>query len=188
MLESKLSIRESSLSGRTVMAMDLPVDIIRSRRRKKTVSGAIRQGRIEVRVPAGLRARDESRLVDDMVEKVLRQVTSSSVDLVGRATQLARRYGLPMPESVAWSDRQKQRWGSCSTSEGRIRISTRLADVPEWVLDSVLVHELAHLVEPGHGPGFRELVGRYELTERATGYLMALDRFGEGDELPPNSG
>lgn len=68
-----------------------------------------------------------------------------------------------------------KRWGSCTPSQGRIRISERLADVPPWVLDYVLVHELAHLEVPGHGTEFQQLVHRYELTERATGYLIALD-------------
>ena len=165
--------------------MDLPIDIIRSARRKKTVSGAVRMGRIEVRVPAGLDPEDESKLVDDMVSRLQRQVGTSSLDLEARTAQLADRYGFPLPESVTWSARQRQRWGSCSTEERRIRISSRLVDVPGWVLDSVLIHELAHLEEPGHGPRFRELVSRYSLTERATGYLMALDRFGSPEPPEP---
>ena len=43
--------------------------------------------------------------------------------------------------------------------------------MPDWVLDYVLVHELAHLVVPGHGPQFWSLVDRYPRTERARGYL-----------------
>jgi hypothetical protein len=45
--------------------------------------------------------------------------------------------------------------------------------MPAWVLDWVLIHELAHLEVPDHGPRFKSLVDRYELAERATGYLMA---------------
>ena len=43
--------------------------------------------------------------------------------------------------------------------------------MPSWVLDYVLVHELAHLRVPGHGPKFWALVDRYPRTERARGYL-----------------
>ena len=64
--------------------------------------------------------------------------------------------------------------GSCTAAERSIRISNRLASMPGWVLDSVLVHELAHLDEPNHGPRFKALVDRYQLTERAKGYLMAM--------------
>ena len=78
---------------------------------------------------------------------------------------------------------QRQRWGSCTVDSGDIRISDRLVDVPPWVLDSVLIHELAHLVVPNHGPDFESIVNRYPLNERATGYLMAVS-----DRLNQQSG
>jgi predicted metal-dependent hydrolase len=65
------------------------------------------------------------------------------------------------------------RWGSCTPSTGTIRISTRIAAFPDWVIDYVIVHELAHLHVPGHGADFWSLVQRYPRSERAIGYLMA---------------
>jgi hypothetical protein len=58
-----------------------------------------------------------------------------------------------------------------------------LAREPGWVLDYVIVHELAHLRVRRHGPGFWALVERYPLTERARGFLIAraLER-GEGED------
>jgi len=56
---------------------------------------------------------------------------------------------------------------------GAVRVSRRLADFPPWVLDYVLVHELAHLAEADHSPAFWALVARYPLAERARGFLMA---------------
>ena len=67
------------------------------------------------------------------------------------------------------------RWGSCTFTTGAIRIARRAASLPDWVLDYLLVHELAHLEHADHGPGFWELVMRFPLTERARGYLMAID-------------
>jgi predicted metal-dependent hydrolase len=52
-----------------------------------------------------------------------------------------------------------------------IRLSSRLQALPGWVVDYVLVHELAHLLEPGHGPAFHRLVERYPRAERAEGFL-----------------
>jgi predicted metal-dependent hydrolase len=151
------------------------VEVVRSHRRKRTVSGRIAEGRFEVRVPAGLNDSEEARLVADMTARLKRRVVSDDIDLGRRASELADRYGLRRPARVEWSGRQMQRWGSCTPSAGHIRISDRLASMPVWVLDSVLVHELAHLEEANHGQRFQTLVERYPLTERARGYLMAVD-------------
>lgn len=159
---------------------DFPIDVVRSSRRKRTVSASLREDRIKVMIPDGLDPEEESRLVGEVSDRVIRKATSATVDLRARAAHLAERYGLPEPSEVEWSERQKRRWGSCS-ADGRIRISTRVASMPEWVLDWVLIHEMAHLEADDHGPRFKELVSRYELAERATGYLIAA-----GDRAPGN--
>lgn len=157
---------------------DLPVEIIRSDRRKRTLQADVIDGAIRVRVPAGLPREEERRMVEELVDKIRRKMAAGQVDLGPRAASLARRYELPAPSDVSWSDRQNLRWGSCTPSQGTIRISSRLGNVPEFVLDFVIVHELAHLLVSGHGPEFRRLEDRYELAERARGYLMALRHSG----------
>lgn len=152
---------------------DLPVEVVRSKRRKRTIQAYVVDGRVRVLVPAGLPGAEEARLVESMVARATRRFTSTSVDLPTRARTLARRYDLPEPTTIEWSDRQLSRWGSCTPTDSKIRISNRLAAMPGWVLDWVLVHELAHLAVPDHGPRFQALVGRYELGERAEGYLIA---------------
>lgn len=152
---------------------EFPVEIVRSPRRKRTVQASLTDGLIRVMVPAGMDPDDERRLVDDMTDRIVRKHTSWLIDLEARAALLAGRYSLPKPATIEWSNRQNTRWGSCTPATRRVRISARLATMPPWVLDSVIVHELAHLEEAGHGPRFQELVSRYELTERARGFLMA---------------
>jgi predicted metal-dependent hydrolase len=89
---------------------------------------------------------------------------------------------------VQWSDHQRQRWGSCTPEDSTIRVSSRLAAFPSWVLDYVLVHELAHLLVEHHGPEHDDLVNRFPLAERARGFLVAKDLdpddFDEFDEPP----
>jgi predicted metal-dependent hydrolase len=51
------------------------------------------------------------------------------------------------------------RWGSCSTS-GAISLSWRLIMAPNFVLNYVCAHEVAHLKEMNHGPRFWRLVER----------------------------
>jgi predicted metal-dependent hydrolase len=118
---------------------------------------------------------DEAVYVADVVAKLERKYRSRHVDLEARAAQLARRYRLPHARSIRWADNQRSRWGSCSIASADIRISTRLADLPSWVLDYVIVHELVHLVEARHGPEFDAIVARYPKAERAIGYLLAKD-------------
>jgi predicted metal-dependent hydrolase len=153
------------------------VEVRRSSRRRRTVS-AYRDGdRSIVLVPAGLSRREEERLVAQMLEKLAareaRRRGPSDDDLKRRAGELSRRYfaGRARPSSVRWSTAQQRRWGSCTPSDASIRLSSRLQSLPSFVQDYVLVHELAHLLEPNHSPAFWALVGSYPQAERARGFL-----------------
>lgn len=163
--------------------MAMPVDVVRSRKRKKTVHAAVVDGRIRVQMPAWMSAEEERTYVAELVERLEKRYRCEHVDLETRAAALARRYDLPIPHSVRWSQNQRSRWGSCSVAARTIRVSNRLADWPEWVLDYVLVHELAHLIEANHSPAFHALVARYPLAERAIGFLIA--KGFENDEGEP---
>ena len=143
-------------------------------------------GVIEVRVPAGLAAAEEARLVENLVRRITRRRAGTHIDLPARAALLARRHGLPRPERIEWVDNQSQRWGSCTPATGTIRLSRRLAGFPRWVLDYVIVHELAHLRVGGHGPAFWDLVNRYPRTERARGFLIAKGLDDDADDSPGN--
>lgn len=151
------------------------VRIVRSTRRKRSAAARVVDGVVEVRVPAGLSRRDEARIVERLVARIERRTQSEPIDLTARAAQLAHRYDLPEPDTIRWVDNQVSRWGSCTPATRTIRLSTRLAAFPEWVIDYVIVHELAHLVVHGHGADFWDLVNRYARTERARGYLMAME-------------
>jgi len=154
----------------------LETRVIRSARRRRTISARVRGGVIEVLVPAGLTRREEETWVERMRARLLRRrIPTTDAELQRRAVALAERYfgGALEPSSVRWSAGQKMRWGSCTPETGTIRLSQRLGDFPRWVVDYVLVHELAHLRYAGHGPRFWALVNRYPLAERARGYLLA---------------
>ena len=152
----------------------MPVEVVRSAKRRKSVSARIVGGRIVIRMPQWMSKAQEREYVDSLVAKLVRQHTATSVDLPARASELARRYDLPEPTSIRFVSNQSSRWGSCTPSTGEIRISDRIAGFPGWVLDAVIVHELAHLVELGHGPEFRALADRYPKQERAYGFLIAM--------------
>lgn len=153
-----------------------PIRVIRSDRRRKTSSARFVEGVIEVRIPSWMSAAEEQRTVDDLVARVVkaREMATREVDLEERAGRLADRYGFPRPASIRWVGNQAKRWGSCTPSTGEIRISSRLRRVPDYVLDYVIVHELAHLIEGNHGPAFHVLEDRYPRRERAEGFLDAM--------------
>jgi predicted metal-dependent hydrolase len=159
------------------------VDIRRSKRRKRTVS-AYRDGeRVVVLMPDRLSATEEARWVETMLQRLDKQRSRSRVSdekLLARAHELACRHlpEVPEPASVRWVANQSRRWGSCTPADRSIRLSTRLQAMPGWVVDDVLVHELAHLVEPTHSTAFWRLVHRYPKAERAEGYLEGVSAAG----------
>jgi hypothetical protein len=127
-------------------------------------------------IPARFSAAQEREWVDRMVARLSaqdRRRRPGDADLSARAGELSGRYlgGLARPASVNWAANQNSRWGSCTPADGTIRLSTRLQGMPAWVIDYVLLHELAHLLEQGHGPRFWSLLAGYPRTERARGYL-----------------
>lgn len=155
------------------------IEVRRSHRRRRTVS-AYRDGdRTVILVPARFTPDEEERWVAKMLERLAardRRRRPSEDTLLDRATELSERYldGRAAPISVRWVDNQNSRWGSCTPADGSIRLSRRLIGLPEWVVDYVLVHELAHLIVPGHGPDFWDLVNAYPKAERARGYLEGI--------------
>ncbi|MQA94975.1 MAG: DUF45 domain-containing protein [Streptosporangiales bacterium] len=155
------------------------VEVRRSHRRRRTVS-AYREGdRTVILVPARFTPAEEERWVAKMLERLAardRRRRPSEATLLDRAIDLSGRYldGRAEPVSVRWVDNQNTRWGSCTPADGSIRLSRRLIGLPEWVVDYVLVHELAHLIVPGHGADFWELVNNYPKAERARGYLEGI--------------
>jgi predicted metal-dependent hydrolase len=149
------------------------VEVIRSAKRRRTVEAREVDGVLRISIPATMTRAEEDHWITEMMSRMERKRETAAIDLEGRARRLARRYGLPEAASVRWSDNQQWRWGSCSPWEGSVRISSRLAKEPVWVLDYVIVHELAHIAVPHHNADFWALVDRYPKAERAKGFLIA---------------
>ncbi|GAA1794805.1 MAG: M48 family metallopeptidase [Actinobacteria bacterium] len=159
------------------MSQEPVVEIRRSARRRRTVAARREGDRIIVMLPAGLSAAQEKTWVDKMVARLDRQAprraARSDQDLIRRARELSDAHldGRPRPTSVRWVGNQGRRWGSCTPATGEIRLSDRLRTMPGYVVDYVLVHELTHLLVPGHGPDFWAWVANYPRAERARGFL-----------------
>jgi predicted metal-dependent hydrolase len=157
----------------------MKVRIIKSKKRRKTVTARLEDGVLCVRVPTALSKDKVKLLVERFKKSIKKKKKTQSLKkqdwLVKRAGKLNNEFfGGKLNFVIKWSKNQKRIYGSCSAGLKTIRISSRLVKLPKWVLDYVLLHELAHLIEANHSKSFWRLVNQYKRAERARGYLMGL--------------
>ena len=157
----------------------MEVKIVRSHNRKRTISAKLVGNVISISAPADI-PQDKleeiiAKLKNRIEKKLQKRQLNSQVDLHDVAHKLNHQYfgGELKIELIEYSTNQNKVHGNCNYKNKTIRISHRLANMPEWVRDYVIVHELAHIIEPNHGESFWKLVSRYELSERARGFLLA---------------
>ena len=172
---------KSSKTGDTTVLIEPPrfdrpeVEIQSSARRKKTGTAHWSGSRIIVQIPANVRGKDRTIFVDELVERLLTQrpqVAAGDGMLEERARLLAAQYNDGVePVSVRCVTNQQARWASCSPGTKEIRVSSRLRQCPEWVIDAVLVHELAHLQVADHSPAFYEIANRHPRQDDSELYL-----------------
>lgn len=161
-----------------------PVEVRRSKRRTSTVSAFRERGQIVVLIPAKFTVAQEKRWVADVVTQLLdreHRRARTAEQLFARAQELNAEYfaGQLRPSAVTWSSQQRRVWGTCNTDTGSIRLAATLQQFPVWVQDYVLMHELAHLVEPRHCPRFWAIVEQFPHTERARGFLEGVSAAAE---------
>src|SRR5699024_10939566 len=119
---------------------EMPVKVIRSAKRKRTVAARLNGGVLEVRIPGWMSQQEEAKAVADMLTRVAKRTTTqhaSDEQLAQRAQGLNVKYldGQATVGSIRWVSNQNTRWGSTSLATGDIRISNRLQKVPDYVLD-----------------------------------------------------
>jgi len=158
----------------------MKINITRSSNRKRTVQGRLINGVLKIRAPASMSDAELQPHIDNIRKRLEKRQAKKNLDDNGlnkRAQELNKKYfgGKLKWKSIKWVTNQAKRHGSCTPSLGTIRLSHRLATMPAFVQDYVIVHELAHLIEANHGPSFWKLVYQFPKTERARGYLMAVD-------------
>ncbi|QOS67808.1 M48 family metallopeptidase [Eggerthella guodeyinii] len=139
-------------------------------------------GFVEVSAPTYVRDRDVERFVREKrpwIDAKIAQVAASPAAVAAEAApeQVAAWRAVVeacVPALVeAWEPimgvkagklayrNMTSRWGSCQPSTGRICINVRLALYPPECLEYVVVHELCHLLERGHGPRFKALMDTF---------------------------
>lgn len=160
------------------------IQIKRSKRRKNTVEAKFVQDKLVIYLPCGMSKSDEKKWIDKMTRwgnnyKKRKELNNNS-QLLDRSQKLNKKYfNGDLNFSIKFVENQKTKFGSCTIKTKSIRISDRLAKMPQWVQDYVIIHELAHILYPNHSHKFWEKVNQYKYAERAKGYLIAVGMLSE---------
>lgn len=180
--------------------MQKNIVVKRSVRRKRTVEARMENQVLCIFIPATFSVEEEQLWVQKILERFAKRKHKfllSDTELFVRAQKLSETFfsNTVKPVSVRWVENQKNRWGSATPAQGTIRLSTQLQGMPRWVVDYVLLHELAHFIVAGHGEKFWQLLETYPHTLRAKGFLEGYvyaknceDYVCEDPEPEPDSG
>ncbi|MDP2844912.1 MAG: M48 family metallopeptidase [Candidatus Methanoperedens sp.] len=157
----------------------MEVKIIRSPDRKKTVQARMVGDTLVVYLPLGIHREEERKLIEDMKQKLEKRKLKKRINKDDypkkRFDEFNNKYfqGRLKVNSIEFVTNQERKNGSCTPANCTIRLSHKLLDMPKWVLDYVIMHEMAHLVHPDHSKAFWGKVGEFKYTERARGFLIA---------------
>ncbi len=181
---------------------EVTVVVRRDRRLKKSGRWQPQpDGSILLRVPYRLPEQEVKPMLEQIAARLARKqrraARRTDDDLQARAETINRRYfgGEIEWAAIRWVGNMQHRLGSCTWSpappdstlsgptDGHIRISERIRGWPQWVVDYVIAHELAHRVHPNHSPEFWAFLSdAYPLTEKARGFIAGVG-FAKGEPL-----
>jgi predicted metal-dependent hydrolase len=168
----------------------LTVNVTLDKRLRKSVRWTLKRETIQVRFPPHISAQELDRLLDDIIARVIKQRVrarkQNDDDLHQRATTINQSYfdGELRWHTIRWVSNMQRRLGSCTeggTTDGDIRISDRIKTWPQYVVDYIIAHELAHRKYPNHSPDFWAYLARYPQIERARGFIDGI-AYAEGDD------
>ncbi|PNX54254.1 MAG: hypothetical protein BV458_00105 [Thermoplasmata archaeon M9B2D] len=172
------------------------ITILRSKRRKKTIQTKYEPGHLWIYLPFGMSAKEEQKWIERMIQRVEQRQKKQTLQksdrwLMQRAKELNKKYfDARLCFSIKFVMNQNTLYGSCTSFDRTIRISERVKNMPLWVQDYIIIHELTHLLYPNHSKKFWEKVNQYKYAERARGYLIAIgaqnDETSESGESEPN--
>jgi predicted metal-dependent hydrolase len=152
--------------------------VIRSKRRKRSISAFRQGGKIVISIPARLSKAEEREIVPEMIAKIrAKEVAAPESELMEMADALLSSFAPEIairPASVNWRQ-MNERWGSCTSVDRSIRLASKLQRAPKYVLEFVLYHEAIHLQHADHGPEFYQFLHRYPRHLEAEAFLAGFE-------------
>jgi predicted metal-dependent hydrolase len=142
-----------------------------------------------LRIPYRLPKRQIPDLLKQITQRLDKQIKQAKrrtdADLHERARYINKKYfgGSIEWKAIRWVGNMNQRLGSCTnggSTDGHIRISDKIKNWPQWVIDYVIAHELVHRLHSDHSKAFWDTLTKgYPKTERARGFIQGMG-FAEG--------
>ncbi|MCI0685308.1 MAG: M48 family metallopeptidase [Gemmataceae bacterium] len=181
------------MDGSTSINIDgVTLRLVVERKRVRHINARLRQETLFVSAPAGVSQQILDQVVPDLARRLVRRVHARKVNTEEDALALVRKVAARFPNRpevahVEFVTTQMSRWGSYSSRTRTIRLHAALCDMPRWVLESVVAHELAHVSYLDHGPAFWALVRSVDPDcDRADGFLNGVSWLARNDgQLPP---
>lgn len=126
---------------------------MRGRSAKLSARARLKPSRLKARAWPGASRKRIRELVEEWYRGLLRAAAT------GRVEKWAGVLGVKV--RAVYVQQMKTKWGGCSHKKATIRLNTELAKRAPEFLDYVVLHEVAHLVEPHHGPRFQRLMDKH---------------------------
>jgi len=160
---------------------DIKIEIKYSKRRKKTVSAVFRNDTLIISAPQNI----NKQFLDDFIKKTKRKYFVSmenkktnlkelSLKLMKKYFSKAIRDKIGNDFDITFVSTQKTVLGVCNYANRTIRLSDVLIPLPNWITNYVIIHELAHFIEPNHSKRFWEIVNNYPYVDQAKSFLQGL--------------
>jgi predicted metal-dependent hydrolase len=181
----------STTKPQTITVDGVTLTLLIERKRVKNINARLRQSTLSVSAPLNTPQTMLDQVIPDLARRLLRRVRARQInaeeDALALAHKVAARPNRPAVAHVQFVTTQQARWGSYSSATRTIRLNAALRDMPRWVLEAVVAHELAHVAHHNHGPAFWKLLRSvYPDTDRADAFLAGVAWLGRRWEaLPP---
>jgi hypothetical protein len=184
--------RMPSTNPQTITIDGVTLTLLIERKRVKNINARLRESILSISAPLHTPQATLDQVIPDLARRLVRRVRARQInaeeDALALANKVAARFpNQPVVAHVEFVTTQQARWGSYSSATRTIRLNAALREMPRWVLEAVVAHELAHVSHHDHGPGFWKLLRSvYPDTDRADAFLAGVSWLGQRwEELPP---